>query len=189
MDANWDELVVVARIARPHGLRGEVVLNAETDFPEERFAVGSRVLTLAAGRVEALTIRSLRFQKGRPVVTFDGIGTLTDAEPLAGRELRVPESALAPLPEGVFYQHDLIGCRVETTAGQVIGDVTRVDGAGARSLLVVAADGGEELIPLAEEMCPVIDPAGRRIVIAAPDGLLGLNETARSRRERRGGPA
>ena len=69
----WDALVVVARVARTHGLRGEVILDSETDFPEERFAPGARVLVNEAGRVRALTLKALRLHKGRPIVGFEGI--------------------------------------------------------------------------------------------------------------------
>ena len=182
----WDDLVVVGHIARTHGRRGEVILNSESDFPEERFQAGNRLLVQRDGRVEAMVITSAWFQKGRPVVAFDGVETMNDAETLAGLELRIPAAELAPLPEGVYYHHDLVGCRVETVSGDVVGEVSKVDGSGVTSLLVVQRPGGEELIPLVGEMCRVIDPGARRIVIAAPDGLLGLNETARSRGERQG---
>jgi 16S rRNA processing protein RimM len=183
----WDDLIVVGRIARTHGRRGEVILNSESDFPEERFQAGNRLLAQRAGRVEALVVTSAWFQKGRPVVAFEGVETMNDAEALAGLELRIPAAELAPLPQGVYYHHDLVGCRVETVTGDVVGEVSKVDGGGATSLLVVQTPCGEELIPLVDEMCRVIDPGARRIVIAAPDGLLGLNETARSRGDRRGG--
>jgi ribosomal 30S subunit maturation factor RimM len=75
---------------------------------------------------------------------------------------------------------------VETAAGDVVGTVVAVEGSGEASRLVVETPGGEDLIPLASEMVPLVDTRARRIVIAAPDGLLGLNETARSRRMRQG---
>jgi 16S rRNA processing protein RimM len=187
MGALWDDLIVVARIARAHGIRGEVILNLDTDFPEERFQAGNRLLVQRGGRVEPLHVVSARFQKGRAVVGFDGVGTMTEAEALAGLELRIPPEELAPLPDGMFYHHDLVGCRVETVAGDAVGEVVKVDGSGTTSLLVVRTPRGEELIPLVDQMCRTIDPPAKRIVIAAPDGLLGLNETARSRGERRSG--
>ena len=184
--SGWEDLVVVARVARPHGRRGEVILNLETDFPEQRFAPGNRLIVKRRAEPESLVIRSAWFMRNRPVVGFEGVETIEDAATLAGRELRIPPGELAPLPAGMFYHHDLVGCRVETTAGDLVGAVVAVEGSGAASRLVVETPRGEELIPLASEVCPVIDPPGRRIVIAAPDGLLGLNETARSRRARQG---
>lgn len=185
----WDDLIVVGRIARTHGRRGEVILDSASDFPEERFQAGNRLLVQRAGRVETLVIAAAWFQKGRPVVAFDGVETMNDAEAMAGLELRIPAGELAALPEGVYYHHDLVGCRVETVAGDTVGEVSRVDGSGVTSLLVVQTPGGEELIPLVDQMCREIDTGAKRIVIASPDGLLGLNQTARSRRKRPGGPS
>src|SRR5689334_11282003 len=114
---NWDDLVLVGRIARPHGLHGQVIVNPETDFVDERFAVGATLWTRSAAGEEALVVTSARVQNGRPVVGFEGFARIEDVERLAGQELRVPESALPPLEPGTFYHHQLIGCRVETTGG------------------------------------------------------------------------
>ena len=184
----WDDLVVVARVARPHGRRGEVILNLETDFPEQRFAPGNRLMVRRGADTETLTVRSVFFMKTRPVVGFEGFESIDDAETLAGRELRIPAGELADLPPGMYYHHDLIGCRVETSGGEAVGEVVAVEGSGEASRLVVETPRGEELVPLASEMVPLVDTRARRIVIAAPDGLLGLNETARSRRLRQGWP-
>jgi 16S rRNA processing protein RimM len=104
-----------------------------------------------------------------------GVETVDDAEALAGHELRVPVERLAALPPGTYYRHDLIGCRVETTSGAAVGVVSDVEGTLAGSRLVVDGAAGEVLIPLAAEICPEIDPAGKRIVIDPPPGLVDLN--------------
>ena len=75
----------------------------------------------------------------------------------------------------MFYRHDLVGCRVETTGGAAVGDVTAVEGDLGASRLVVKGTGGDVLIPLAQAICPVIDIAARRIVVDPPEGLLELN--------------
>jgi hypothetical protein len=74
--------------------------------------------------VEPVTIASVRFHQGRPIVGFDGVETMDDAEALVGAELKVPESELPPLPGGTYYRHDLVGCEVTDTDGQAIGRVT-----------------------------------------------------------------
>ena len=183
-EAEWDECAVVGRVARAHGIRGHVIVNPDTDFVDDRFRVGAELLARRGGRVERLRVTAMRIHLGRPIVAIEGVETMNDAQAMAGLELRVPVAELAPLPSGTFYRHDLIGCRVETTGGDLVGEVVAVEGSGEASRLVVATPRGEELVPLASEMVPVVDPPARRIVIAAPDGLLGLNETARSRRER-----
>src|SRR3954470_2405234 len=117
MAAKWEEMAVVGRIARAHGIRGQVIVNLETDFPEERFQPGAELFIERNGCVEALRLTTVRFQHERPVVGIDGVDTMTDAEAFAGQELRVPLDWLAPLPADTFYRHDLIGCRVETASG------------------------------------------------------------------------
>ena len=181
----WDDLVTVAWIARPHGLKGDVVLNPETDFAEERFRPGETFFTLDGARVVQMAVRTARFHRGRPIVGFEGVDVIEEAEPLVGRELRIAPDALMPLPEGAYYHHDLVGCRVETVSGEAVGVVTRVDGAGTATRLVVDGPAGELLIPLAVDICRTIDTAARRVVVDAPDGLLDLN-VGRSRRAPRG---
>jgi 16S rRNA processing protein RimM len=171
----WDEMALVGRIARAHGNRGQVIVNLETDFPDERFQPGAELFIERNRRIEALRVSSVRFHRARPVIGIEGVETMNDAEALAGRELRVPVDRLAPLPGGTYYRHDLVGCRVETAGGDRVGTVTSVEGAVDRSTLVVAGARGEVLIPLAAEICTTIDPAEKRIVVDPPDGLLDLN--------------
>jgi 16S rRNA processing protein RimM len=170
----WEDMALVGRIARAHGNRGQVIINPETDFPDERFRPGAE-LFVESGGVKALTLTSVRFQNGRPVLGIAGVDTMDDAEALAGLELRVPADWLAPLPDGTFYRHDLIGCRVETRAGQPVGVVQDVEGSLGGSRLVVTDGSGDILIPLAAEICTVIDPVAKRIVIDPPEGLLEAN--------------
>ena len=165
----------MGRIARAHGIRGQVIVNLETDFPDERFRPGAELFVERGGRVEPLTITTVRFHRERPILGLGGVDSIDDAEALAGLELRVPLDRLAALPPGTFYRHDLIGCRVETTRGEVVGVVTDVEGTMAGSRLVIDGASGEVLVPLATEICPEIDPAGKRIVIDPPPGLVELN--------------
>src|SRR5579871_3781718 len=165
----WDEMALVGRIARAHGNKGQVIVNLDTDFPEARFRPGAELFTLRGGVVTAVTLTAVRFQAGRPVIGLQGVDTMDAAESLAGQELRIPADRLAALPPGAFYQHDLIGCRVETPAGMPVGVVQAVEGAQGSSRLVVAGARGEILIPLAVEICTSIDVAARRIVVEPPD--------------------
>ena len=168
-------MAVVGTIARAHGIRGQVIVNPDTDFPDARFRPGAEVFIQRAGRVESLTITSLRFQRDRPVIGLQGVDDMNASDALAGAELRVPVEWLAALPEGMFYQHDLVGCRVETGTGEQVGTVTAVEGDIAGSRLVVDAPSGEVLVPLVRDICTTIDPGAKRIVVDAPEGLLELN--------------
>jgi len=170
-------MALVGRVARAHGIRGQVIVNLETDFPEERFRPGAELFIERGGHIEALRLRAVRFHRERPVIAIDGIETMNDADALAGCELRVPVEQLATLPANTFYRHDLVGCRVDTIDGREVGTVREVEGDIGGSRLVIASARGDVLVPLAAEICRTIDPAGKRIVIAPPEGLLELNET------------
>lgn len=167
--------VLVGRVARPHGNRGEVIVNLDTDFPEARFREGARLLaTLPGGGEETLELISVRFHAGRPILGVTGVASITEAERFAGSELWVPMSEQEELPPDTYYHHQLLGCEVVTQDGAVVGRVTAVEGEHGASRLVVVGDRGEVLIPLASEMCDV-DVAARRIVVTPPEGLLELN--------------
>jgi len=168
-------MVVVGRIARAHGLRGQVIVDADTDFPSERFQKGAELFVERGGTVRTLTLTSVRLQRDRPVIGLSGVDSIDEAETLAGRELRVPLDRLVPLASGTFYHHELVGCRVETEDGHQVGVVAAVEGTYGASRLVVKTNGRDVLVPLAADICPTIDVTGRRIVIRPPDGLLDLN--------------
>ena len=173
---DWDGMVLVGRITRPHGLRGQVVIHPETDFVEERFAAGATCWTRSAAGDEELTVASSRLQNGRVVVGFQGLDRIEAVERLAGLELRVPEASLQPLGPGVYYEHQLVGCEVRTTEGAIVGPVVKVEGGGGSSRLVIRGTRGDVQIPLAMDICVDIDVAARTIRVNAPEGLLELNE-------------
>jgi 16S rRNA processing protein RimM len=173
---NWAEMALVGRIARAHGIRGQVIVNPETDFPHERFQPGAELFVERGGKVEALTVTTARFHRERPVIGIAGVETMNDAEALAGHELRVPIDRLAALPADTFYRHDLVGCRVEMRDGRVVGIVRDVEGTLTGSRLVLDGEGGEVLIPLVAAICTEVDAMGKRIVIDPPAGLIEANE-------------
>ena len=175
--------MLVGRIAKPHGLRGDVAINPDTDFAEDRFAVGARLLLTRrdvdpekhGAPVEDMTVEAMRFHKGRPIVRFRGLESIDAVEPLAGASLWIRAASRPPLPAGHYYHDALIGCDVETVAGERVGQVTRIDAFGSAPILVVHDGRSDVLIPLAETICIRIDPAARRIVIDPPEGLLDVN--------------
>lgn len=177
----WDEMALVGRVARTHGHRGQVIVNPETDSPETRFRVGAVLFLQGADGPRAVTVTSMRSHRGRPIIALDGVGTMNDAEQLAGVELRIPDGDLNPLDAGSYYRHELLGCEVATERGDAVGRVKSVDGPSASSYLVVDDGTGEVLIPLAEAICREVDLAARRIIISPPEGLLELNARTRSK--------
>ena len=169
-------MATVGRIVRPHGHKGGVVVEPETDFAAERFAPGAQVHWRRDEQMTAAAVAASRQFRGRWIVMFEGVLTMNDAEALRGLELRIPAEALRPLTPGFHYVHDLAGCRVVTPAGTEVGRVARVDLAGGTPLLAVVDDAGEEvLVPLAEAICREISPESKRIVVDLPEGLLDLN--------------
>lgn len=175
MSGDWEQMLVVGRVGRPHGLRGQVVVNPDTHFAEERFVPGARLYLEQPGGPRVLEVEHARFWRGRPIVAFRGVETIEDAEALGRGELRMTLEALGPPPEGAFYHHELVGCDVVDEEGGTIGTVVKVDDTTGTSVLVVQGRGREMLIPFATEICVTIDVAARRIVVAPPPGLLELN--------------
>ena len=172
---DWDDAILVGVIARTHGNRGEVIVNPETDFPEERFRKGAHLWTRRReGTPVAMEVVTMRMHQGRPVIMFSGVGSMNDAELLAGQELRTDEVDADLLPEGEFFHRDLVGCEVVTEAGEPVGRVTGVLDDSAQARLVVAGKRSELLIPLADAICTV-DLAAKRITVRPPAGLLELN--------------
>lgn len=173
-----DDLVLVGRVARPHGIRGQVIVNPDTDFAGDRFREGVTLLVGPDARPRKVT--AARFHKGRPVIALEGIETMNEAERLAGAELKVPASEIPALPEGTFHRHELVGCVVQDAGGRTIGEVVAVEGPIHNSRLVVNAPGGEVLIPLVDAICVEIAPAEKRISVRLPEGLIDVNAKART---------
>ena len=174
-------MAVVGHVARAHGIRGQVIVNPETDFPDERFCPGAELYVgKGDGAWRTITVTTARMHQGRPVIGLSGVEDVNGASALAGLEFRVPVDRLTTLPDGTFYRHDLVGCLVETTEGARVGEVSAVEGTLGGSRLVVRGEAGEVLIPLVAAICTTVDPAGKRIVIAPPEGLLDANAPGRT---------
>lgn len=170
-------LLTVGRIIRPHGVRGEVVVQPHTDEPDLRYRAGAEFVpqpALPGGRL--LRVRAFRPHQGRLIVTFDGVADRNAAEVLRGVLLQV-DSADLPAPEDPdeFLDHQLIGLTVETVAGERVGELVRIDHAPAADLLVVARpDGRTTLVPFVAAIVPKVDLAGGRVILDPPGGLLDL---------------
>ncbi|HWD06959.1 MAG TPA: ribosome maturation factor RimM [Amycolatopsis sp.] len=166
--------VVVGRIAKAHGIRGELAVDVRTDSPEERFAVGAVVTTkLRDGSKRDLTIAAAREHSGRLLVRFEEVLTRDVAETLRGALLLVDTAALPPTGDpDEFYDHELTGLRAELTDGTVVGKVVEVVHSPAGELLELNVEGREVLVPFVTAIVPTVDVAGGRVVLDPPDGLL-----------------
>jgi 16S rRNA processing protein RimM len=170
-----DDLIVVARVARTRGLRGELVADLYTDFPG-RFEGLERVMAIAPdGSRRSLQIEEHWFHGNRIVFKFAGYDSIDAAKDLAGYQLAIPASERIELPEDHFYEWELTGCRVEALDGKLIGQVSEVMRTGGVEIMVVAGvEGREFLIPMAHDICVEIDIEQKLIRVDPPAGLLEL---------------
>jgi 16S rRNA processing protein RimM len=172
--------LVVARIGRAHGLRGEAVLDLRTDDPETRLAVGTTLATQPAS-AGPLTITRVRVHQGRWLATFAEVADRTAAEALRGVELVVEVDASDE--EDAWYPHELRGLRAELTDGTVVGEVVALEHLPAQDALLIAEtlpDGAtvRTLVPFVRAIVPVVDVAGGRVVLDPPGGLLARDADA-----------
>jgi 16S rRNA processing protein RimM len=173
--------LVVARIGRPQGLRGEVSVEVRTDDPDGRFVVGAALRTDPPG-AGPLTLSSVRDQSGRTILGFAGVADRTGAEQLRG-VLLVVDAEDAPTVAGSaedvdeWYDHQLVGLAVQTLDGRPLGTVKRVEHLPVQDLLVIrparpVPDGGDVLVPFVRAIVPVVDVQGGRILLDPPGGLF-----------------
>ena len=169
------EEVVIARVVKPRGIRGEVACEIETDFPE-RFKELERVTVwMADGSRRTLKLEEHWFHNGRVILKFEGYDDRTAAQFLVGGQLVVPGGQGRVLAENEFYEYSIIGAEVLTIEGGRLGRVTSVMRTGGTDLLVVRAeDGREHLIPFVDEICGEVDVIAGRITVNPPAGLLEL---------------
>ena len=175
--ATRDDLVIVGRVRRPHGVRGEVLIDPLTDEPDAVYASGRRVF---GGTVDGpmddeapvLTVLETRPFKDGLLVRFREIPDRTEAERWNGRLLLVPEEELTPLDEGQVYQHELRGMTVELSSGEIVGTVADVFEVPQGLLLDVARERGTVLVPFSGDIILGVDRERRVVRIAPPAGLL-----------------
>lgn len=166
------ELVAIAKIVRTRGLRGEVVADVLTDFPERFEGLENVAAVLADGERHELKIEKFWFQKDRVVLKFEGYDKIDTAETLRGAEICVPESEAVELDEDEFFDWELIGCAVETVGGETIGTVREIMRTGGTEVLLIDGPEKELMIPFAESICVEVDIENKRIVVDPPEGLL-----------------
>ena len=170
------ERILVGVVAKAHGLRGEVVVQALSDAPG-RFDPGSEFLALSEkGATRPLVVQESRPFQDRLLIRFDGFATRGDAEAIHGVELTIGRDQVAPLPEGRYYRFELEGLRVAAKNGTHLGVVTAVFGTGANDVIAVKGASGEILIPLLSEVIVSVDVAGGAMVVDPPPGLPGMPE-------------
>lgn len=164
--------LVVGRIGRPHGVRGEVTVEVRTDDPGRRFAPGN-VLDTDPPERGPLVVAGGRWHKGVLLLSLEGVHDRNAAGELRGTMLVIDSSRIEPSDDpDEFHDHQLIGLTVETVAGETVGKVSDVLHHG-QDLLVVERPGQEEaLVPFVKALVPVVDVEAGRLVVDPPEGLL-----------------
>jgi 16S rRNA processing protein RimM len=181
--------LVVARIGRAHGIKGEVTVEVRTDEPELRLAPGA-VLATDPASAGPLTIETGRVHSGRLLLRFEGVSDRTGAEALRNT-LLIAEVDPEEFPEGEdeYYDHQLIDLDVVTADGTEVGRITEISHLPTQDLFIVERpDGSEVMIPFVEEIVAEIDLEEQKAVITPPPGLIDDRaEIASSREDVSGG--
>ena len=172
--------VVVGRIGRAHGVKGEVSVEPRTDEPERRFARGAVLVTRTVSGTPppaapgTLTVRATRRHQSRLLVTFEEVRDRTQADAVRGLLLAVEvDPTESPADPEEYYDHQLVGLRVETVGGTHVGEVTEVLHSPAQDLLSIQGDGPDEiLVPFVHRFVPVVDVPGGRVLVEDVPGLL-----------------
>ena len=173
-DAGASELVIIARAVKPRGLKGEIVAELLTDFPDRFEDLEELILVSPGGERTTKRLEDFWFQNDRVVLKVAGYDDVDAAKELVGVEFAVPESERVPLLADHYYDWELEGCTVKV-GGESIGKVNSVLKTGGAEILVVIDDSGKErLIPLADSIVVEVDAGGKTIVIDPPEGLLDL---------------
>jgi 16S rRNA processing protein RimM len=200
LSAEPQRWVLLARILRARGNKGEVAVELLTDFPERLKGMREVFLRDGAGETEPRRAEVKAFwidqnHRGQAVYHFEGCASISEAEKYRGMDVLIPFEQRVTLPAGKYFVSDLVGCSVFESAVEapvvssspcslagapaLIGTVRDVQATGedvaGTPLLVVETRGGELLIPLAEDICTRIDPVARRIDVVLPEGLRDLN--------------
>lgn len=176
--------LVVGRIGRAHGIRGDVFVEVRTDEPELRLGPGAELLTDPA-TVGPLTVESGKVHSGRLLIRFAGVKDRTEAEALRGTML-IAEVDPEETPEDPeeYYDHQLIGLDVVLLDGTPVGELTEVVHLPYQDLLTVTKpDGTEVLIPFVSKIVPTIDLENQRAVIDPPGGLIDPEQAVVDRDE------
>jgi 16S rRNA processing protein RimM len=171
-----ESLVSVAKAVRTRGLKGEIVADLLTDFPERFADVDTLIALSPQGERQTVELEDFWFQNDRIILKLADCDSVADAEKFRDYEFCVSESEIVELEQDEYYDFDLEGCNVQEVNGRRIGQVKSILKTGGPDILVIAAENGAEImVPLAESIIVQIDTAAKNIVIDPPEGLLDLN--------------
>ncbi|WP_281887682.1 ribosome maturation factor RimM [Paenibacillus sp. YYML68] len=172
-----DKLYTVGKIVNTHGIRGELKIVPHTDFPDERFAKGSKLLFIDPNTNVRLpvTVESAREHKQMFIVRFAGFTNINEVEKYKGWLLKVEEQYLSELDEDEFYYHEIVGCSVVTEEGETLGEITEILSPGANDVWVVKRPKGKPLLlPYIDDVVLSVSIEEKKVVVRLMEGLLDL---------------
>ncbi|WP_046228056.1 ribosome maturation factor RimM [Paenibacillus dauci] len=172
MSEQW---LMVGKIVNTHGIRGELKIYPNTDFPEVRFAVGNKLQMIneETGASQQVEVQTSRLQKNMYVIRFKGFGNINEVEKYKGWVLKVSKNDTVDLEEDEYYFHEIIGCEVITDEGQSLGVIIEILTPGANDVWVVKpAKGKDILIPYIHDVVLDINVEDKKITIHVMEGLL-----------------
>jgi 16S rRNA processing protein RimM len=168
--------IAIARIARTRGNRGEVLAELHTDFPDRFDGLDEVWVEPADGGPKRLALEDSWDYRGRRVLKFAGVDSISAAEEYVNCWVLIPGDRVRDLPEGTYYDHDLVGCRVEDLEGNPLGSVREILHIAGNTQLVVGLGEREFLIPAVGPLCVRISVEEKRIWVDPPEGLMDLGK-------------
>jgi len=168
------DLVIVARAVRTRGLKGELVAELLTDFPERFESLEELIAVSPDGERQTVKLENFWFQNGRVILKIESFDDVNSARVFIGFDFAVPEADRVQLEADEYYDWELEGCTVSTVDGDSVGIVSSIMKTGGTEILVVSDAEVERLVPLAASIVKDIDRANKRILIDPPPGLFEL---------------
>ncbi|OAS15030.1 ribosome maturation factor RimM [Paenibacillus oryzisoli] len=168
-----EKLVTVGKVVNSHGIRGELKIVPETDFPE-RFDVGNSLIIVdSQNKQTPVTVKTSRLHKNVFIVLFSQFSNINDVEKFKGSLLKIEAKDQQPLEEGEYYYHEIIGCKVVTEDEQELGLISEILTPGANDVWVVSLPKGKQLLlPVIDEVILKVDIPNKTIRIHLMEGLL-----------------
>jgi len=167
-------LHIVGEIVNTHGIRGELKIVPHTDFAEQRFAKGSKLVIVASnGTHTEVTVQSSRSNKKVYIVAFKEFTNINEVEKFKGSLLKIDEKYQDDLEEDEYYYHEIIGCMVETEEGEQLGEIIEILSPGANDVWVIKRPKNKQLlIPVIDDVVLEVDVANKKVIVSLMEGLL-----------------
>ncbi len=170
-----DKLYNVGKIVNTHGIRGELKILSQTDFPELRFVKGSTLILVdpESGKQIQTQVEQAREHKGMFITRFQGWDNINQVEQYKGWQVKVNEESLADLDEDEYYYHEILGCAVVTADGEKLGEIKEILTPGANHVWVVKRPKGRDLLlPVIDEVVLEVDVENKQVTVELMEGLL-----------------